>query len=287
MEEFSNLRARHLMEEQAMSNTQHTDYISEKERIQATRNSIKIMEIQYENTFELRKLQASHINQIRQLTRAQKARKAKRFRHWSQILGRDLTVQKKIGSGVHSGVASGDASGAASGGQSGIGSNSLTRQSSDPNLKQTQKKIQLVGHDEDEDDEVANMTLTDQSKNAKDQLQRMEEQLKALASKHHENLEKLQAKQMAEFKSKDEEFQQALTELEWQQDVELKDLIKAGQAEIDESLAIQERELEMEGFIRSAETKALQERRVLNSLLDTVVDGVISIDVRGFIMRFK
>ena len=43
----------------------------------------------------------------------------------------------------------------------------------------------------------------------------------------------------------------------------------------------------MEGYIRGAETKALQERRVLNSLLDSVVDGVISIDPRGFIKRFN
>lgn len=47
---------------------------------------------------------------------------------------------------------------------------------------------------------------------------------------------------------------------------------------------MQERELEMEGYIRGAELKAMQERRMLNYLLDTVIDGVVSIDPRGTII---
>lgn len=75
--------------------------------------------------------------------------------------------------------------------------------------------------------------------------------------------------------------------MEWRHDVETKDLQKTSAAEIAEALVIQERELEMEGYIRGAELKAMQERRVLNSLLDSVVDSVISIDPRGTITRFK
>lgn len=75
--------------------------------------------------------------------------------------------------------------------------------------------------------------------------------------------------------------------MEWRQEVEVKDLEKGSEAELEEEYLIQERELEMEGFIRGAELKAMQERRVLSSLLDSVVDGVISIDPKGYISRFK
>jgi PAS domain-containing protein len=43
----------------------------------------------------------------------------------------------------------------------------------------------------------------------------------------------------------------------------------------------------MEGYIRGAELKAMQERRMLNSLLDSVIDSVISIDPLGTITRFN
>jgi PAS domain S-box-containing protein len=75
--------------------------------------------------------------------------------------------------------------------------------------------------------------------------------------------------------------------MEWRHEIELKDLHKATEAEIAEALIVQERELEMEGYIRGAELKAMQERRMLNSLLDSVEDSVISMDPRGTISRFN
>jgi PAS domain S-box-containing protein len=75
--------------------------------------------------------------------------------------------------------------------------------------------------------------------------------------------------------------------MEWRHDVEAKDVVKSSEAELSEALVVQERELEMEGYIRGAELKAMQERRMLNSLLDSVIDSVISIDPRGTITRFN
>jgi PAS domain S-box-containing protein len=75
--------------------------------------------------------------------------------------------------------------------------------------------------------------------------------------------------------------------MEWRHDVETKDLNKASAAEMADALLVQERELEMEGHIRGSELKAMQERRMLNSLLDSVMDSVVSIDPRGTITRFN
>jgi hypothetical protein len=108
----------------------------------------------------------------------------------------------------------------------------------------------------------------------------MKQQLKNLSNRHEKMLGEMQARHAAEFKNKAEEFNKELMELEWKQDVEIKDSVKADEDQLSEALQVQERELAMEGHIRGAESKALQERRVLNSLLDSVVDGVISIDPR-------
>jgi signal transduction histidine kinase len=115
----------------------------------------------------------------------------------------------------------------------------------------------------------------------------MKTQLKNLAHRHEKVLGELQARQASEFKNKEDEFSKEIMELEWEQDVEIKDSVKADEDQLSDALQIQERELAMEDHIRGAESKALQERRVLNSLLDSVVDGVISIDPRGFIVKFK
>jgi transcriptional regulator with PAS, ATPase and Fis domain len=115
----------------------------------------------------------------------------------------------------------------------------------------------------------------------------MKQQLKNLTNRHEKMFGDMQARHTSEFKNKEDEFSKELMELEWKQDVEIKDSLMADEDQLSEALQVQAREMAMEGHIRGAESKALQERRVLNSLLDSVVDGVISIDPRGFIVKFK
>ena len=81
--------------------------------------------------------------------------------------------------------------------------------------------------------------------------------------------------------------QQHVQEMEWRHDVDIKDVNQASDAEISEMYEVQEREREMEAVIRGTELSALQERRMLNSLLDSVVDSVMSIDPNGTITRFN
>ncbi|KAJ3225330.1 hypothetical protein HK099_006975 [Clydaea vesicula] len=294
MEEFANLLSTHELEEQEISNKHKLDYLLEKERIASTQLSLKVLLIQAENLIEIKKLQAVHRVQLRQLRRSQKSRKTKRYRHWSAILGRDLTQSKRTGSALQSGGGSSDQSADGSQGgsvasQSKPQSQAITRQSSDPNLKKSASpQINLVEGEEDEDDsQLKNINLDTQQENASDQLQKMKSQLMKLREIQEEKLEKLRKKNSNAQKEKEEEFQKMMMELEWQQDVDLKDLKKNDELEIQESIQIQERELEMEGHIRGAETKALLERKVLKSLLDSVADGVISIDPRGTIQRFN
>lgn len=126
-----------------------------------------------------------------------------------------------------------------------------------------------------------------QQKKMKEKLRNMNEQLAQLAAKHSNALLHLKDRHKLEYKEKEAEFQKAGLELEWLQGNEMRETQSTHAQELDEANLLYLRELEMDNQVRSMETKALQERKVLNSLLDTIVDGVVSIDPMGQIMRFK
>jgi signal transduction histidine kinase len=132
-----------------------------------------------------------------------------------------------------------------------------------------------------------NVFLESQQKMMTDLLYKMKDQLDSLSQKHSHALAQLVERHRLEYKEKETTFQKDTMELEWNQSSELKDMQHGHNEEINEANFIYLRELEMESQVRGVETKALQERKVLNSLLDTVVDGVISIDPLGEIKRFK
>lgn len=296
MEDMSNMRARHILEENNLSENQRHSYAAEKENIMATRTSLKLMEITVENKIELTRLQATHRIQLRQLLRAQRAQKAKRTRNWAAVLDRDLNA--KVGSGASSvGSASGSASVqgksvSASQSQSQAHSRKASNESINRKVTEAAGDASKVMEDLSAEDAadyalMNSQELEKQQEHAKEQILELNAKLKAFQSANDAQLADLKQTQMQEMKSKEEESQKFMLEMEWRHDVEVKDLVKASEAEIAEALIVQERELEMEGYIRGAESRALQERRVLNSLLDSVVDGVISIDPRGFIKRFN
>jgi len=272
MEEFANLESKHTFDEQALKAHQRIEYVTEKERMASAESALKLMEIQGDNATEYKKLQNVQRFQIRRLQKTQRIRREKRVKRWSAILGRDVTAGKKFGSGASS-----------VGSKSQSESNSMSRQEGDQ-IGQT--NLNSILGEKDENDDNGFLGIENES-HAKDQIAQMRQQLKNLAARHEKIYGEMFSRHAAEYKAKEDEFAKEMMELEWKQDVELKDSKKADADQIAEALNIQERELAMEGHIRGAETKALQERRVLNSLLDSVVDGVISIDPRGFICKFN
>lgn len=273
MEEFANLQSKHTFDQEALQAHHRAEYVTEKERMATAEQALKILEMQGENAIQIKKIQAHHRSQMRHMQRAQHNRREKRIKRWSSILGRNLAAEKKFGSGASS-----------VGSKSQSESQSMSRSEGDSH--QQTNLNQLLGADDEADDGNAFLGMENET-HAKEQIAQMREQLKKLAARQEKIMVELVAKHQAEYAAKEEEFQKVMMELEWKQDVEVKDAKKADADHIAEALAIQERELAMDAHIRGAETKALQERRVLNSLLDSVVDGVISIDPRGFIRKFN
>ena len=284
IEELANLKETQSQTEQDVIAEQRHETIAEKEKVQATQKSLKIMDMQAENVMEMTKLQANHRIQLRQLLRTQKDRKVKRYKHWSGIINRDILLEHASMNGSMAGSQIGSAQP-----KSIAHSIAHSRKNSNPDLKEG-KLINYQAADHAEDAQDAKL-LSGQSEwkaeEAKDQLLKMQQGLLEVKKKHERALYGLKQSHEASYTDLKEQFQQESTEMEWRHEVEKKRLATENDAEIEEALANQEKEIIMEGHIRKAETKALIERKVLNNLLDTFVDGVISIDPRGFVKRFN
>ncbi|KAH6580917.1 hypothetical protein BASA50_002113 [Batrachochytrium salamandrivorans] len=78
-----------------------------------------------------------------------------------------------------------------------------------------------------------------------------------------------------------------VTELDEQHQLELDKLRTDHASEVSQMIAVQEKEIHMEQSVHDAEMKMLVERRILNSVLETVVDGIINITPTGTIRRFN
>ncbi|KAJ1536386.1 hypothetical protein HK096_011083 [Nowakowskiella sp. JEL0078] len=113
-----------------------------------------------------------------------------------------------------------------------------------------------------------------------------------------ENIKKLQSRQKEDLllllKSQKEEAERVLTfwqtkakDLEVRQVNEMNSCKETQSREINEMIIAQEREIQMEAAVHDTEMKMLLERRLLNSVLNTVVDAIITIDPIGTIKRFN
>jgi len=279
-EELSTIKANLLVVQQQTARSQRLEYVTEKDRIDASCEAQKVIKLQVEDNIQVNKLLSHQRQQVRLLKRDQKSRKQKRLRTWALVTGRNMEVSA---SGLHSkGSESRDSDSA-----------ELTRSSSGNSINVGGGRLDIMaapkeGVDSFETDtDAQNNFLDNQQKLMTDKVKRMRDQLQGLALRHKLILEQLVEKQKIELKEKENTFTKDRMELEWNQDVEIKDMNQSHEHELQEANAIYAHELEMEAQVRSVETKALQERKVLNSLLDTVVDGVISIDPLGIIKRFN
>lgn len=288
IEELANLKETQSQAEQDVIADQRQEIIGEKEKVQATQKQLKIIDMQAEHALEITKMQASQRIQLRQIGRTQKERKIKRYKHWSGIINRDITLEHASLNASVLGSHSGSPQ-AKSIAHSIAHSQAHSRRNSNPDLKESKQLIntQQENAEDNVDSKLASSHREMKADETKEHLLRMQQGLLDLKKKHEKALYALKQNHETAYADLKEKFQEELTEMEWRHEVEKKRLTTDNDADIEEALANQEKELIMEGHIRKAETKALIERKVLNNLLDTFVDGVISIDPRGFIKRFN
>ncbi|KAJ3044998.1 Guanylate cyclase 2G [Rhizophlyctis rosea] len=136
-----------------------------------------------------------------------------------------------------------------------------------------------------EDEEPYDSDTSPAQNQAADYLSR--ESLRAFQYKHRAEKNALLANFTEEIQETDESVQQKKQNLELEQEAEMAGVVRQHQADLNATLATQEKEVAMEASIHDAEMKMLLEKRILNSVLNTVVDGIINIDPKGIIVRFN
>lgn len=261
LRDMSNLSAIQIREFQDQEVEAKNVYAAEKDRFKHCKDSIKILKSTIRNHTEIQRMMAVHSSQRIKLKKSQQEAAIKRQRKWANALVENGDENGEIRSTKHLPEAQEDAK------EEGISlSNNLN---------------------ESEENQSQNAILELQLSQANNQLEKLQQDLLLMVKLQKEKRQMLRKAQEADRQSHAEAHQRLLLDLEWRHDEEMQELRRVQEAKIDEILQNQKREYEIEESIQEAEFLALQERRTLNSLLDNVANGVISITPTGIIQRFK
>ena len=272
---MANLKEVHSQTEQDLQNEHKKALHVEKNKINSAERKISILHMQHDNSIQIKALLSKHNLQKRELLRIQKENKEKRKAAWNIIAGSQSATPSS-------------------------GKTPDNEFSKDPSVngseqKPASKKLNAAHVsaaaellDEDEDGMArAEQNREIEIKQTQDSYLRAKTKLDELKKKQQQEFTETLERHKLEETVLEDKFQDESTQMLLEQEEEKQAFEEDCNAEIHEALEVQERELAMEEHIRGAETKALIERKVLSSLLDTFVDGVISIDPMGFIKRFK
>ena len=151
------------------------------------------------------------------------------------------------------------------------------------------KEPEIIPVASSDDDIVlqADADLTRRLKELKESMQEEEQILLKLKEKYQETCAEFKLKSKESREVERENHQSELVELELNQDILFRNLRNTHQYHIQELLKVQRHELFMDQNMRELDVKAMFERRILNTLLDTIADGVINITPTGTITRFN
>jgi PAS domain S-box-containing protein len=111
--------------------------------------------------------------------------------------------------------------------------------------------------------------------------------LKALIQRHKEELTNFENQCKQEINDCQLSFEAKMQEMQEHQEEEVQALVEEQERQLRDMKTIQEKEIQMEELMHDSEMKMLVERRILNSVLETVADGIINITPVGEIVRFN
>ncbi|KAI8930118.1 adenylate and guanylate cyclase catalytic domain-containing protein [Entophlyctis helioformis] len=284
-EEMSNLEINNVIRLAEFTDQQLTELQTEKERLLAKREADKLTLLTQKHAQEMKRLQHEQRIAVRQLKiqHEQKisARKQQKLR--GQEGAGPVFINSNMGSKKMSRQGS---SGSIDDALSDAGSR-LSSASNRNNLALNSAVAfgrggtasQAAGRNINEDDEVASLNSESQRNHL--------DSIAMLCAKQREersNLESLLRQEMAECQRANEA---KMAELEEDHQLELDKLRTEHSEEVERIVEIQEKEIQMEQSVHDAEMRMLVERRILNSVLETVVDGIINITPTGVILRFN
>ncbi|KAI9183886.1 hypothetical protein H9P43_002938 [Blastocladiella emersonii ATCC 22665] len=274
------------------------DYSVEKERIDEAREKIKLMQLEIKHMAAIKALQSHHKVQTAQSLRSQRTASALRLKKWRELNVEqgdettDYSVTSMAGIGSMSSLSNSDADSAALEGQATTDGSTDNFPNNSSFSNHPDDNNRYAGGDDDggvssDPRDVAARTLMEDQARAQEQLNRLIEQLKAMVAQHAEELKRVRRESTEEMRKLERAIKLRMDELDLQQDTEMRSMRKSHESANDELLATQQREYQMDASIRVTERKMLTERRTLNSVLNTVADGIINILPDGTLIRFN
>ncbi|KAJ3260004.1 hypothetical protein HK103_001514 [Boothiomyces macroporosus] len=251
-EEIGNKKIAHETQMAELKLKQMNEMHTEKENVISKKESAKEAYLQVLHQRELRELAHEQKIALRQLRIKQDEN------------GQGSKGGSKGGSSVHSRVAS----------NTSIGS-SAEYDGKKSTFNSGVKKLE----EELNEDDSGDNGLFDKSK--------MAQSLINLAAKHREETATVEAMMKQEINDCILAFEAKVAEMEEAHLAAASKLLQDQERDINNLKAVQDKEIKMEESMHDSEMKMLVERRILNSVLETVADGIINIKPDGKITRFN
>ncbi|KAL2916411.1 hypothetical protein HK105_204167 [Polyrhizophydium stewartii] len=277
-DELGNLKTTHTIRLAELLDAQFVEMQAEKERLLIKHEEEKLQIIIQNNQQDMKRLQQQHRNAIRKL----RIQQEQRIAACKQI--KNDSTSSKYGS-LNVGTAF-------SGRRMSI-DDLMSEKSSHASSSQNRNYIAAafstsVGIGMATSNGVASgVDETNASDPAADMRLMRQTTLNALAAKQRQEKHSLIGTLQQEMNECQLSIDSRLSEIEEQHTHEMELLRQEQNREIELLISIQEKEIQMEQSVHDAEMKMLIERRILNSVLETVVDGIINITPTGIIVRFN
>ncbi|KAJ3049938.1 hypothetical protein HK097_009080 [Rhizophlyctis rosea] len=292
-EHIQQLKSDHAKRLIDLNTTQVSEIHVEKEKIAARKEATVITNLQAEHAAEMKKLAQLHRTQLRQFKKQSDVREDRRGRQQQRDSPTDGLVPPN-GASTYSRSRAGSVDSLHSDDQSIVSASYSGRQrasslgGSQSGQQQRfgsalNRQFQSEAHREDDEHDDPDAAAA--SSQAQEHLSR--ESLRALQYRHRDDRAQLLANFKEEVSDLEETVAGRKQALEEEQKMEMDRMVRQHQSDVAAMLATQDKEVAMEASIHDAEMKMLLERRILNSVLNTVVDGVINIDPKGTVVRFN
>ena len=280
-EELETLKANHTLRKTDSENGHISELYGEKEKLLSKHEREKLSKLEAEHAKEMKKLSHTHRQQLRTLKNQQEVRLNQKFRTAAE-------QSSNVAAKGHQSAASLARSKGPSTGGSRMGSSESLDQDDNMSDAMTSKsggsvvinsaKNKFEAMQEEEETGESGTELRNE---------KVRNTIYELNKKHREAQAALLSVLKQELDECEMSIQARQRDLEESQELELQGMRSDHQAELENLTAIQEKEIQMEASVHDAEMRMLLERRILNSVLDTVVDGIINIDPIGTISRFN
>ncbi|KAJ3403843.1 hypothetical protein HDV05_007573, partial [Chytridiales sp. JEL 0842] len=266
--ELSILKTNHLDKLYDLETQQSVEVNTEKERLVTIKDTLKVMQMESEHQAEIKRLILAQKASLRQVKEVHKKKLGESKQ--ARTRGRASTINSALGSRF------GSTQGSRSGSVDSLISSTDNAEGGFNNL-----------NDKLRDMEAQDSISVDSKEGLQEKVAQLELGLKNMQMRHKEARQQLLLQQSEELEQKEKYLAEKTREMESNHELEMIQLQKQQEAEIAELLVIQNREIAMEQSIQDAEFDALMERRMLSSVLDTVIDGIICINPVGIVSRFN